>query len=368
MFRKFFSQFDWLLFASLILLTTIGIMVIYSTELGSEAGFGIVKRQLLFFGTGLIFMFVLSFLNYDVIKNYVIPLYIIAILTLIFVLLFGDSVRGSKSWFDIGSFRVQPSEFVKVITIIVLGQYFAKFGREMYQFRHVVISGIIVFIPVLLILIQPDLGSAMILFFIWLGMILVSGINKFHIFLLLTVVFISSVFGWFVFLEDYQKDRFLTFINPQIDPLGEGYNVIQSVIAVGSGGFIGKGLGHGSQSQLNFLPEQHTDFVFAVLAEELGFIGAFFLILLLFFFITRILRSITLSRNNFGFLIASGVTIMLIIQILINIGMNLGLLPVAGIPLPFLSYGGSSMWASFMAIGIVQSILVWRKKQFVMPS
>jgi rod shape determining protein RodA len=366
MFRKLARQFDWYLFIAVMLLSISGILVIYSTGISSDTSVFLAQRQLLFFGAGLLALTVISVINYDRFRGFSIVFYVLGIGALIAVLVFGTLVRGSRSWFDVGQFRIQPSEFMKIILILALAAYFARYSKEMYRIKHVIISGVLMIVPTALVLLQPDFGSAIILVGIWAGMVVMSGINKYHIGFIVFLFLVASVLGWTFFLEEYQQSRIVTFLHPEADPLDQGYNVIQSMIAVGSGGPIGRGLGHGSQSQLNFLPEQHTDFIFAVVAEELGFVGAFSLIFILFFVLYRTMRAGQESRNNFGFFLCIGVLMMFLSQIVINVGMNIGLMPVTGIPLPLLSYGGSSMVTSLIALGLVESVVVWRmKKQLI---
>ncbi len=363
MWKKLLTQFDWLLFGAVVALVLLGVMIIYSTGIINEGGPAYAGRQLLFAGVGIPLLLLVSLINYEILRRWVWVLYMAICSVLVAVLFFGKLVRGTRSWFEIGGFSLQPSEFAKVVIIIVLAQYFSVYAKEMYRFRHIVVSGVLTLIPIALVVIQPDLGSALIIAAIWGGMLLVAGIKKTHLAVLGASGFALAAIAWLVFLRPYQKDRIMTFLRPQDDPLGQGYNVIQSTIAVGSGGWFGKGLGHGSQSQLNFLPEQHTDFVFAVLAEELGFVGAAALLGLFGFVLWRISRSAQLARSNFGFFIGIGVLVMLVAQILINVGMNMGIMPVAGIPLPLVSYGGSSMIASLIALGLVESVAIRRAQR-----
>jgi len=275
--------------------------------------------------------------------------------------LWGTTVRGTTGWIGVGAFNLQPVEITKLIMIVFLASFLSKKKTHLSVIVRTVASIILTAIPVFLILKQPDFGSAAIVMGIWLGMLFVSGITKKVFFGLMLIGILTASSGWFV-LKDYQKERLINFVSPENDPMGSGYNVIQSTVAVGSGGVWGKGLGHGSQSQLNFLPEKHTDFIFAVFAEELGFVGAFAILILFGILIYRIKEAARLSRDNFGYLLAVGIAMMLFLQILVNVGMNIGVAPVAGVPLPLLSYGGSSMIAILASLGIVQSIYLRRIK------
>jgi len=252
-------------------------------------------------------------------------------------------------------------EIVKIVMIIFLASFLSKKKNELNNYVKISVSIVLVSIPVFLIILQPDFGSSLVIMGIWIVMLLVSGINKKSILALFIFLAILSSGGYFL-LKDYQKNRIATFINPQADPLGSGYNVIQSMVAVGSGGVFGKGLGHGSQSQLNFLPEKHTDFIFAVLAEELGLLGSGIVLVLFAVIIYRLKETARLARDNFGYLIIVGVMAMIMIQVFINIGMNMGIAPVTGVPLPFLSYGGSSLVSVFLALGLVQGVYLKRIK------
>ncbi|HEB01595.1 MAG TPA: rod shape-determining protein RodA [Candidatus Portnoybacteria bacterium] len=353
------KNLDWIMLTVIFLLIGLGLVTIASTLYPTNLiNF---KRQIIFAGFGLALMLLISFLNYRVLKNYtlgLIFLYLISIGLLVAVLFWGTKIRGSSSWFSLGPLSLQPVEILKPVLIIVLAKYFADHYREMYRLRHLFISGLIVALPAGLILIQPDLGSLLVIIGIWLGLMILSGIKLRHLLLLGVVGCLITLLSWFFFLQDYQKARILAFINPNLDPLGQGYNVIQSIIAVGSGGLLGKGLGQGTQSQLNFLPEQHTDFIFAVVAEEWGFIGVLFVLILFGVLFFRLIKVALASSDNFGRLLSAGVAIMLFFHLIINIGMNMGLVPITGIPLPLLSYGGSSLVATLISLGLVQGVKI----------
>ena len=282
------------------------------------------------------------------------------------VLLWGSTVRGTAGWLHFGFFQVQPVEMAKLTLIIFLASFISKKKTELGEIVRIIVSFVLVFVLVVLVLKQPDLGSALVLSGIWAGMLFVSGIRIKHLILLLVVGMTVIGSSWF-FLAPYQKDRVLTVLEPQADPKGSGYNVMQAIVAVGSGGLNGKGIGHGSQSQLNFLPEKHTDFIFSVIAEELGLFGSF-LVLFLYGVILYRLKCIALSsQDNFGYLLTVGVMIMLFVQMLVNIGMNIGILPVTGIPLPLLSYGGSSLVTVLAALGLVSGVYM-RRRSKLLPS
>ena len=270
-------------------------------------------------------------------------------------------MRGTTGWIGFSSFNVQPVEIVKLIMVIFLASFLSKKKNELSNLVKIVASIVLVSIPVFLVIKQPDFGSSIIIMGTWIVMLLVSGINKKSIFVLFLIFIVTATGGYFL-LKDYQKERIANFVNPQNDPQGSGYNVIQSMVAVGSGGIFGKGLGHGSQSQLNFLPEKHTDFIFAVLAEELGLLGSGIVLFLFGVILYRLKETARLARDNFGYLIVIGVMAMVLTQVFINIGMNIGLMPVTGVPLPFLSYGGSSLVSVLASLGLVQSVYLHRVK------
>lgn len=353
------KRFDWWLFIIVAIIVSTGLILIYSTTTTEVQLFSdVFIRQLLAFGIGLIFIFFLSFIDYELFKRYAYVLYGLLILLLVGVLIFGVDLRGTKGWFDLGFFYFQPSEFGKVVLLIILSRYFASISGRPSRFQFVVVSGVITLIPFVLVLLQPDLGSALVYLAIWLGLLFFSGLKKRYILFLFSGGFITSIFAWFFVLRDYQKSRIISFLNPGADPLGAGYNLIQSKIAIGSGGLFGSGLGRGSQGQLSFLPERHTDFVFAVLNEELGFFGG---ALLLVFFVILFWRIISIgkrSRDEFGIMFPIGVVCMFLFQLLVNAGMNLGIMPITGIPLSLVSYGGSSLLTILMLFGILQSINV----------
>jgi len=343
---------DFVILVAVFLLLCFSLCALYST---SPMHF---KRQAVFALAGLVLLLVISLINYRVLKNHSFLLYGLMLLLLIAVLIFGHQIRGASSWFNLGQFGFQPVELAKIVMIIILAKYFAKRSRQMHRWRHILVSGIYSALPIVLILLQPDLGSVIVLIVVWLGMSLMAGIRYRQLALILLICILVSSVAWFLLLKDYQKNRLLVFLNPELDPLGQGYNMIQSIIAVGSGGIFGKGLGYGSQSQLNFLPEQHTDFIFASIAEELGLFGIFILIILFGLLFFRCFKIIFKASDNFGRLLAVGIIIYLFVHIAINVGMNIGLMPITGIPLPFVSYGGSNLLISLIAIGLLQSVKI----------
>lgn len=275
---------------------------------------------------------------------------LLGVLTLLFVL--GHISKGAQSWFSLGGFSFQPADLMKLSLIIVLAKYFSRRHIEIANIRHIIVSGIYAFIPFVLVALQPDLGSALVLFSIWFGMVLVSGISKKHLFAVLAIFIITFSLAWKFAFKPYQKARIMTFIYPLQDIRGSGYNVYQSTIAVGSGGLFGKGLGYGTQSRLNFLPEYKTDFIFAAYAEEWGFIGAALLLLFYFLVMYKLASYALVADSTFEALFTYGVLIWFLTHVAINVGMNIGIMPVTGIPLPFMSYGGSHLLAEALALGM----------------
>jgi rod shape determining protein RodA len=269
------------------------------------------------------------------------------------LLVIGEVSRGAKSWFDLGAFAVQPADLAKLSVILILSKYFSRRHIEIANIRHILVSGFYVFVIFILVLLQPAFGGAVIIFLLWLGMTLVSGISKKHFFLVMAVGFISFGFLWGFVLKPFQKERINNFIHPMTNVTGGGYHVYQSIIAVGSGEIFGKGIGYGTQSKLQFLPEYQTDFIFAAFAEEWGFIGVFLLFILYGVILWRMLSMSSRGASNFETLFGLGFTLLLFIQMSVNIGMNLGLLPVTGNTLPFMSYGGSHLLAESLGLGIM---------------
>jgi rod shape determining protein RodA len=360
-YSRFLRNFDWVLLTATLLLLGFGFAVIYSTTF-SIAGGSEALQQMFFAAVGLVGLFLLASMDYRILKKFSGVLYILTIGMLVATRLLGSTKLGATRWIEIGSFQFQPSEIAKIFMVIVMAKFFAENVEQMHQPRVFAKSLVYIGIPTLLVALQPDLGTALTFAIIWGAMLLVSNIKKRYVagVVLATVVAMPVVYEFF--LKDYQQHRILNFLNPAADPTGSGWNVAQAKIAIGSGQFWGRGLGHGPQSQLNFVPFKHTDFVFAALAEEMGFVGAFAVILLFGAILYRILRIAMLSRDYFGMFIATGIFAVLFFHIFINIGMNLGIMPVTGIPLPLVSSGGTSVVITLFCIGILESIFIRYKK------
>ncbi|MFC1687529.1 FtsW/RodA/SpoVE family cell cycle protein [Patescibacteria group bacterium] len=353
----FFRRLNWFLIAPALLLVLFGIVMSYSLSTAQDVpDFSIFWKQVIFSFVGIILLFILSAVDYRFYKSWYIAIYSVAVLLLVGVLIFGVTIRGTKGWFNIFGVTVQVVEFVKILMIVAFSAYLVRLKVSLVRFQDVFISGAAMAVLVILTFLQPDLGSGILLLGIFLGMLLLVKTKRFYVIILILLITISSIVGWFFVLQDFQKDRILTFLNPDRDPLGVGYNLQQSIIAIGSGQLFGRGLTLGPQSRLEFLPEAQNDFIFAVIAEAMGFAGVLLLFFLFITMIIQLLRVARRARDDFGILLASGVAIALIVQTVVNISTNLGLLPVAGLPLPLVSAGGSSLLVSLGAIGIVASI------------
>jgi rod shape determining protein RodA len=319
------------------------------------------KKQVVFCVIGIILLFLFSFFNYHSLRSFSIYFYILGVLALIAVLFFGVVIRGTRGWFYLGNFGLQPVEFMKFILILFLARYFADVSLKVNSLKHFIVTAGGVFLVIILIVMQPDFGSALILFLLWFSMVIIVGFKRQYFITVMVAVIIAGVFLWSFYFQPYQKERVLTFLNPSFNPINQGYNIAQAIIAVGAGRIFGRGIGFGSQSQLKFLPESQNDFIFAVVSEELGFLGAMLVLLFFSIFFYRCLASLKKINNDFGIFFILGVTCLIFIEMFINIGMNIGILPVIGISLPFLSYGGSTMITNLILVGIVESIIIRAK-------
>ena len=353
-------HFDWLLLAAVLTLSLVGLTSIYSVDLSRGEGLNFFSTQTLALVIALAGLLVAGALHITWYESGARFLYLGAIILLAGVLIFGETIRGTTGWFRLGTFSFQPAELSKAAVVIFLAWRIERQGRQFGRLQFVAATGTLALIPCLLILAQPDLGSAAVLAGIWFGLMLVVGTRRRYILGLAAAILFALAAGWLFLFQDYQKERLLTFIDPGRDPLGAGYNVQQSLIAVGAGQFFGRGLGFGSQSQLHFLPEAQTDFIISVIGEELGFVGLLIILGLYVVIIYRLIRIAAGCRTDFAAYTVLGTALLFFIQLTVNAGAALGLLPVTGVTLPFVSYGGSSLLVTMMALGLLESIAIHR--------
>lgn len=350
-----YANIDWVLFLAAIPLLAAGLIGMNSFGAGTSYFF---TRQIFWIALSFLVFFVFSFIDWRFLRKtgVVISLYLLLNFFLVLLLVVGSAIKGVESWFNLGLFSVEPSDPLKIIIILVLAKYFSRRHIEIANIRHIILSGLYVAIPAFLVFLQPDFGSSIIILLIWLGMIMVSGVSKKHLLAIFLITAVLLTASWLFVFQPYQKERILTFLNPARDVQGAGYNAIQSMIAVGSGKVAGKGIGFGSQSRLEFLPEHQTDFIFAAFAEEWGFVGVLFVFLFYGIVAWRVLKNAFVGQSNFESLYGIGIAIFLIAQFFIHVGMNIGLLPITGTTLPFLSYGGSHMATVYAGFGILMGM------------
>jgi rod shape determining protein RodA len=401
---KLEDKFDVGLFFSFLALFIIGIAAIYSSTLHNRAAGGNFEKQIFWGLTGLLVFFIVYYLPTTAFRQIAVPSYLLSLLFLALVLVIGRRIYGQRSWFGFGSFGFQPSEFAKIGTILGLAYYMSRRNINIETFKDIFISLGVGLLPVGLIFLEPDMGTSFVFFGLILVMLFWKGISLFGLFVVLSpaIVALSSLFGplYFTFtmllvvgalilfkkdiffsgsilalnlgagfftdyvyraLSPHQQNRILTFINPGSDPLGSGYNAIQAKVAIGSGGLFGKGFLHGNQTQLQYIPEQWTDFIYCVIGEEFGFIGSIIVLFLFLYIFLRIIKIASLTKDEFISLTLIGILSVYFIHVVVNIGMVTGLIPVIGIPLPFVSYGGSSLLVNMLMLGIVANIYRTRK-------
>jgi rod shape determining protein RodA len=322
-----------------------------------------VYRQLIWLFVSIIVFFALSFVDWSFLRKtkVIVFLFSLSITLLLALFVVGHVAKGAEKWFSVGGISFQPSDPVKLVLIVLLAKYFSRRHVEIANIRHILVSGFYACILAILIFLQPDFGSALIIFLIWFGMILVSGVSKKHLFLVFMLGAVTFSGLWVYALRDYQKNRIINFLHPLSDIQGSGYHAYQSTIAVGSGEILGKGIGYGTQSTLQFLPEYKTDFIFAAYAEEWGLVGVGILFLLFGIFIWRIITNAYFGATNFEILFGLGLAIMFMSHFVINTGMCLGLAPVTGINFPFMSYGGTNLLSSFVGLGILMGMRRYRR-------
>jgi rod shape determining protein RodA len=357
-----FRDFDWLLLTFVLLICALGVLEIYSTTYGTKFA-GAHIRQIYWIMFGLAVMLTVSLINYQVLLENAHWFYIASIVSLLAVTFFGKKYLGAKRWIQLpGGQHLQPSEWVKLVLILMLAKYFSGEGEREASLSDIVKAGLIAGVPMLLVLKQPDLGTALTYVPVALMGLFLGGIQFRHAAAILLIAGVLMPGVWHYGLKPYQKERLTTFLHPEVDGKGSGYQLEQSKIAVGSGGIWGKGVRKGSQTQGSFLPEPHTDFIFAAWSEEHGFVGAVALLLLYFMVLMRLIHNAQTAPDSAGGFVVMGVVAVLLFHILVNAGMVVGYMPVTGIPLPLMSYGGSSVLFMFLALGIVMNI---RMRRFV---
>jgi rod shape determining protein RodA len=353
-FLRLFKNIDWLLFSSAFLIA-VGGLVTMNSFVGENYFF---EKQTIWLSVSVAVFFILSLFDFRFLRRtgVIVSLFLVSCFLLISLFVIGSVFQGAQRWLDLGFFSFQVSDPIKLVVILILAKYFTRRHIEISQIRHILVSGFYVFVIALLVFLQPDFGSAIIISSIWLGMVLVSGISKKHLLAVFLAGAVSFLLLWTFALGDFQKQRIMTFLQPTADPQGAGYHAIQSTIAVGSGQMLGKGIGYGTQSKLRFLPEYQTDFIFAAFAEEWGFIGVILLFGLFAVVIGRILWNGLHGATNFEILFGAGLAIYLMAHFIVHVGMNVGLLPVTGTTLPFMSYGGSHLLTEFAGLGILMGM------------
>ncbi|RME76119.1 MAG: rod shape-determining protein RodA [Chloroflexi bacterium] len=357
--RRIWRQFDVVLLGIVALLIFYGVIMIYSANQNQEDLQNLWRVQLTRAVIGLGLMFLVAAFDYRYYTALHRLLYVVMLAFLGTLFIAAELTAGTLRWLDFRLFPVQPSEIAKIIIIIVTAKFLADRDGEMHRLRNLLLAGLLIIPPVVLIYLQPDLGTAIIITVVWFIMALMGGIHLFHVGLMALLGLVASPIVWLT-MADYQRSRVLLFLDPQSDP-DSYYNIQQALISIGSGGVVGKGFSIGTQNQLHFLRVRHTDFIFSVIGEELGLLGALLLFVLILALIWRILRAADLTPDPFGRLICVGVAALVFFQSFVNLGVNLGLLPVTGTPLPFISYGGSSLIAFMIAIGLVQSVRMRHK-------
>lgn len=356
-------NFDWLLLGAVLLLCLIGIAMIYSATITTIDLANYWSRQLVFVGLGFVILMLAAVFDYRNLEILAPPAFVVFLGVLVAVLLFGVNQGGSIRWISVGGTLVQPTEAGKFLLIIFMAWYLSWFHDRMHRLVYMVVAIVLLVMPMVLIYLQPDLGMAITFAFIGGTLLLVGGIQMWQIGLMAVGVATALPFVWQT-LQGYMLERIQVFLNPQANP-DAAFNINQALIAVGAGGWLGRGWGLGSQNQLHFLRVRHTDFIFSVIAEELGLIGSTIVLLLLFFVVFRLLRIADRAPGHFGRLIATGVAALIFFQVVVNVGMNLSLVPVTGLTLPFVSYGGSSLISMMFAIGLAESVaLRYRKVEY----
>jgi len=363
--RRAIRHFDIVMVVLAVALVVYGTVLIYSATLSAYPEFDLghpLVKQVLFAALGLGIMMAVAWIDYRVFGQMAVGLYALAVLMLIAVLFVGGSAYGSTRWFSVAGQQIQASEVAKLLVIIVLARFLADRQAQMNDIRVFAASIAITAVPAVLVMVEPDMGTALVFGAVWLGMVLIAGAPVRYALVFIGLLLSFFPFATLVVMGDYQRERFATWIDPNSDPLGGGFNIIQSEIGIGSGGVFGKGLTHGTQTQLDFLQTSTTDYIFSVLGEELGLIGALLLFALFTALLFRGIRAASVARDQFARLMATGIVIMILFQVFINVAVNTRLIPVTGIPLPLISQGGSSLVMIFAAIGLLEGIILRHKR------
>jgi len=349
---RFLTYIDWLTVLPVLVLSIMGTITLFSFNMNNVAmvSQGLILKHIISLALGIFLAFIVSKIDYRSLSNLVQSLFFAIVGLLILVLMIGDRVNGAKSWLSVGSFNLQPAEFAKLVVILIVAHYLSRYHHKLNSFVAIMLSLLPVFFIVILVLLQPDFGTAMIIISIWLGMLVFGGIRLQHILALLGMGFIIFAIFWVWIFQDYQKQRIFTFLDPTSDPLGSGYNSLQSMRSVISGGI------DGVQSQLVVVPEVHTDFIFSGFAQQWGFVGVSIYFITILIIMSRMIYIGIKAQDSFPKMIVLGVVLCIISQLIINIGMNLGIMPITGVPLPFMSYGGTSMLLYWMLIGLILSV------------
>lgn len=356
--KEYFLK-NWKLFVGLFMLSILSLLMLASLSMNKTDNLDAFYRQLVFLIISCIFLWFFAKLDYNFLKNhssFSLIFYLVWLIMLLVLLVMGQTTRGITGWFKFGFFSVQPVEFMKIALIVLLSKILFDKKAEIWNIINIIKTGVFVGLPCILALLQPDLGSVIIMFLIWLMMLVFCDLRMKHLILILLIIFTIGFVGFKYVLRDYQRNRLISFINPNLDPTGLNYNQRQSVIAIGSGRFWGKGLGWGTQTQLQFLPESKTDFIFASIAEELGMVGVSIVLISFFLIFSYFWDVISFTKSNFSKLIIVGMWVKIFVEMVINIGVNVGFLPVIGIALPFVSLGGSHLMADFIILGIIVNI------------
>jgi len=356
--ERLILSFDWLWFLALLVLSGVGIAAIWSTTDGTSLNsyFG---KQIVYVCCGLLVFLTVLYFDYHIFCDFIALIYLVGMAVLGLVLIIGSSIHNNKSWIDLGFFSFQPSELMKILIIIALAKYYSELDREYLGLRELLVGGLIVGVPAFMVVLQNDLGTAVTFFPPYAVLSFLAGIRKKHLIVIILTVAVAAPVGWML-MRGYRQGRIETVFNPSNDPHRLGYQTIQSEIAIGSGKFVGKGFKQGSQGRQGFLPARHTDFVFAVLAEEKGFIGSLTILGLFLFLASRLFRTAREAKDKVGSMIVVGVLALLLFHVLYNVGMVEGLLPIVGIPLPFVSAGGSSLISFFLAMSLCMGIRMRR--------